>query len=110
MKIILTNAFSLNILAVDCLIDIASLSIDEVRRILDQSPWVSAIGHEDTAAIINNLLELRREVTCNRVTITLKPGDIVIVAQYIGPRLPEGTTTLPEGSQISFKRVEVYLG
>lgn len=107
MKITLTNAFSLNMLAIDCQLDIATLAVDDVRLILDQFPWVSAIGHADTAAMVGNLLELRREVTCNRVTVSIKPGDVVIVAQYTGPRLPEGTTVLPEGSQIVFKRVVV---
>jgi hypothetical protein len=106
MKIILTNAFSLNMLDDDCQLDIFTLNIDQVKLILKQIPWESAIGHADTAAMVGNLLGI--DIPCNRVTITMEQGNPIIVAQYVGPRLPEGTTVLPEGSNIIFKRVEKF--
>jgi hypothetical protein len=54
----------------------------------------SCIGHEDLARLIG--------VKCNRCSVTLALGEIFLVAQYIGPRLPEGTTVLPEGSHIKW--------
>jgi hypothetical protein len=46
-------------------------------------------------------------LACNRVNVSLKPGDAAIVGQYIGPRLPEGATTLPEGATIKWLLTEV---
>jgi hypothetical protein len=106
MKVILTNAFSLNMLADDCLLDVATLTVDQVKLILSEIEWESAIGHEDTAAIVGNLLGMA--VQCNRTTVVMERDTPVIVAQYVGPRLPEGSTTLPEGSKIIFKRVEKF--
>ena len=42
-----------------------------------------------------------------RISVTLQPGDVLYVAQLRGGRLPEGTTTLPEGFGFDWVRVEV---
>ncbi|MEM4206792.1 MAG: DUF1874 domain-containing protein [Nitrososphaerota archaeon] len=100
----LVNAFSLNMLAKeDCVLRIQPLSKEEVVRLAADA--VSAVGHQDTAAIF--AAELGVPVQCDRRTVTLNQGDQAIVGQYIGPRLPEGTTTLPEGAQIAWRLVEV---
>jgi len=62
--------------------------------------FTSAIGHADTAAVVGNILDL--PVQANRVSVKLEQGDNLIVAQYSGPRLPEGSTSLPEGASIKF--------
>lgn len=46
-------------------------------------------------------------VAYNRVNLKLKPGDVLYVAQLVGGRLPEGTTTLPEGYSFKFLKVTV---
>ena len=61
---------------------------------------ISAIGHVDTCNIVNNLLETNLQV--NRASIKLGKNSSLIVAQYSGPRLPEGATKLPFGSEIKF--------
>ncbi len=55
------------------------------------------IGHSDLANILN--------VECNRVSISLKDGDELYVAQLVGGRLPEGTTTLPEGFSLKWYKI-----
>ena len=65
--------------------------------------FVSAVGHPDTANILAGMLG--KPVPCNRVSLALTRCDVLYVAQYIGPRLPEGTTVLPEGAKIDFVRV-----
>jgi len=73
------------------------------------------IGHQDLCNVLTkmvrdklpNLSQDWSGYQANRVTLSLEPGETVIVAQYIGERLPEGTTVLPEGSTISFFKVEV---
>lgn len=65
---------------------------------------VSAIGHEDTARLVSFLIG--RNVPAQRITIPqLNVGDVLLVAAYRGPRLPEGATTLPEGAEVVFFEV-----
>lgn len=65
--------------------------------------WISdlesAIGHQDTANILG--------IPMNRVSVTLKKGDVAYVAQLQGGRLPEGATTLPEGFSFKFFKVKI---
>jgi len=65
----------------------------------------SCIGHADTANVLSTLLQ--REIPCNRVTVQLKQNEKCIIAQYRGPRLPEGAISLPEGSKIEFFLVKM---
>jgi len=63
--------------------------------------WTSAIGHKDTAAVVSGLLG--QEIKENRLNVKLSDSrDSLLVAQYNGPRLPEGSTTLPAGAEIQF--------
>lgn len=68
-----------------------------VRPVLTGLQWQSAVGHADTATLLG--------VPCNRVSIAMQDGDTVFVAQYKGPRLPEGTTTLPEGAVFEWAKI-----
>ena len=65
----------------------------------------SVIGHADTARLVSDILGV--ELPANRATVKLQKGEKMIVAQYSGPRLPEGATSLPEGAMIEFVLVEV---
>jgi hypothetical protein len=76
-------------------------SPEQIRvRLADGEAFTSAVGHADTAAILGELLGVTLPV--NRVSIKLARGDTLFVGQYTGPRLPEGTTTLPEGASIEW--------
>lgn len=79
--------------------------VDDPRAWLKQRAgrdWeiVSAVGHSDTARIFSGILG--REVEPNRVSVRLEYGDIALIGQYVGPRLPEGATELPEGARIEW--------
>jgi hypothetical protein len=72
---------------------------------LDLSQAINSIGHPDTDAIIRGAIpELPKG---ERITISpdFKSGDILLVMQYKGSRLPEGATTLPEGSEFEIWEV-----
>lgn len=119
-KIFLLNAFSLQMLQGDATVRFTEVSREQVfntghweeRPFNDEGGiptdsgemfWVSdlesAIGHPDTAKVLG--------VEMNRVNVTLKKGDVAFVAQLQGGRLPEGSTTLPDGFSFKFIRVEV---
>jgi hypothetical protein len=65
----------------------------------------SVIGHADTAKVLSNLLGF--EVPVNRIAVKLSKFDVLYVAQVVGGRLPEGSTTLPDGFEIRFVEVRV---
>lgn len=89
----LLNAFSLQMLA-----DFpTSVKITEVESL--PSGLTSAIGHQDTANVLG--------VPMNRQNVSLKKGDTAFVAQLVGGRLPEGSTTLPEGFAFKFLKIEI---
>jgi hypothetical protein len=98
------NAFSLNMLPADLLP--ATISVQEVmlEEVASAAPEAtSAIGHQSLINILRSKFGLNIEA--NRISVSLSGEDVLYVVQYIGPRLPEGATTLPEGAQIKFLKV-----
>lgn len=93
MKTFLLNAFSLQMVDVPC-----NVYFEEVDELPDG--LTSAIGHADTAHVLG--------VEPNRINVHLSKGDVAYVAQLQGGRLPEGSTTLPDG--FSFKFIKVTVG
>ena len=76
-----------------------TISFRPIRPEEVPADFVSAIGHQDTAVLVSNLLG--RPVPANRVSVPpLQSGDTHFVVLYQGPRLPEGTTRLPEGATL----------
>lgn len=60
----------------------------------------SYIGHRDLADLLTSMLGVT--IGTNRSNYTYEDGDVIAVAQYVGPRLPEGTNRLPDGAEIRF--------
>ena len=102
----LTNGFSLNMLGFGGLTYGTQIQVKPVSAgMVARFPLKSGIGHADTAGIVSAILG--RDILPNRANIDIAPGDAVIVAQYLGPRLPEGATVLPEGAAIKFALVTI---
>ena len=99
----LLNAFSLNMIVGNA--DIVVREITKGVAASLASSCISAVGHADTAAVFSSVLGV--EIPCNRATVALKDGDVALVGQYSGPRLPEGATSLPEGATIKWVVVGV---
>ena len=106
MSIYLSNAFSLSMIAHlgHCDLDVTTNICNYQQMVEDLKP-ISVVGHEDTANLFSNLLGM--PIPMNRVSITLNKGDTLIVGQYSGARLPEGTSVLPEGASITWTCVHV---
>ena len=105
---LLVNAFSLNMLPAKGTMSINAtpVSLEEARDILATYGVESAVGHSDTANLLTGLLGI--PVYAERRTVTIpEDGAYMMVAQYSGPRLPEGATTLPEGATITWWMVRV---
>ena len=101
MAIYLSNAFSLSMIAHlgHCDLDVTTNICNYQQMVEDLKP-TSIVGHQDTANLFSNILGV--DVPMNRVSITLNKGDTLIVGQYSGARLPEGTSVLPEGASITW--------
>ena len=98
MKKYLVNAFSIQMLQKGGLVRFEEIDATEVP-----ADVVSAIGHADTANALTNMLGF--PVSMNRINVVLDENTELYVAQLVGGRLPEGTTTLPEGFAFKFYRV-----
>jgi hypothetical protein len=83
---------------------ISGCSLRYAREWVAKGPWQSCVGHADTALLLSELLST--EVLMRRVSTSLVHGDSILVAQYNGPRLPEGCKTLPEDAKIRWYEVE----
>jgi hypothetical protein len=108
-QLYLANAFSINMLPRENRIyEFIIISPFEAAALLYvlRDRVTNIIGHADTAAVVEQVL--RAEVGAlklpepQRLTVQLAIADEVLVAQYTGPRLPEGATQLPEGARIEF--------
>ena len=110
--IYIANAFSLGMLhSMPATLRVADIHLPQVRELLSNSQWQSAVGHETTAKLLSQLLGI--EIPYNRVQLKLNSGDRVIVFQ-INKRLPEATSLSEEdlkeilhSSMWSLKLVEV---
>lgn len=103
----LCNAFSIQMLPLHRRAEVIfdPMSPTEAAAELTFGEWTSAIGHADTARIVGKMMGL--DVPMNRVNVELKGDDVLIVAQVVGGRLPEGATELPEGIDIVFWAVRL---
>ena len=97
MPVYLLNAFSFNMISKDDLKSGVTVETEMVESLPDG--LTSAVGHADPARILG--------VEPNRVSVSLRKGDVAYVAQYYGARLPEGATELPEGAEFVFLKVTV---
>ena len=75
---------------------------EEARVCLAQG-FVSAMGHEASASFLAALLGL--DVPCNRIAVTMQPGDSALVLR-LNARLPEGKVLSAE----EMKAVNFELG
>ncbi len=62
-------------------------TIREIKELLQNYPFISAIGHESTANVLSQLLGFH--IPANRITVFMDAGDIGIHF-FLKARLPEG--------------------
>jgi len=98
------NAFSLNMLpswATGGSLRFQRLTLEQAQAEVCHQGYISVVGHADVAVLFTEALGV--SVPISRINAELLPGseyDQILIGQYVGPRLPEGTTTLPEGAEI----------
>ena len=86
MTVYLANAFSLSMLTPPATVKVTEVGAEDVKRLLING-FTSAIGHEATAKIVTSRIGVSVQV--NRISVQLRPGDLLVVFQLL-TRLPEG--------------------
>lgn len=76
------------------------INLESAKSLLESHEVESYVGHQDTAVILSSILG--KNIAFNRANAELTKDDLVLVCAYKGPRLPEGTTTLPQGATFDF--------
>jgi hypothetical protein len=111
-KLYVSNAFSLNMLSFpNAAVQIVSVALEVAKSILlaaAEGSVESIVGHADTALLFSNALGT--VIPFNRVSVNFDGPTALLIGQYIGPRLLEGTTELPAGSRIEWKLVSIIPG
>jgi len=85
----------------DVIIRVREVKVDDVKKLLQNNQFKSAIGHTSTSNLLSRMLEI--EVPVNRVNIKLTENDKLIVFQLTA-RLEEGRVlTEEEIASLPFK-------
>lgn len=113
------NAFSLQMVQ-DCAVEVKSIDAETAKGCIVASLICGkaqfCIGHADTARVaaqsLNEIagleeVEFTEEQMFHRVNVNLGSGDVLLVMQVVGGRLPEGCAELPEGVQLQWRMVTV---
>ena len=109
MRVYLSNAFSMTMLeSPQATIKVKEIPKEKVVDYLNIADEViSVIGHPDTAELLTELLG--KHIETRRVSITIKPGDVLIVAQLMGERKPVKEMTLEEIKKYPIKFYEITI-
>lgn len=99
------NVFSLGMVRGSGSLRWTELTSGQAGRILHGKEIESYVGHADHARLMSS--DVGFEIAHSRRQLALGPGDVLLVGQYDGPRLPEGASSLPEGATIRWVLVTV---
>ncbi len=83
-------------------VELRRVSVEEAREIVHKTRWESAIGHEGSAVVLSELLDVK--IPVNRRSIFLKKGDMGLHF-FLKKRLPEGAILSAE----ELKKLDFWL-
>jgi len=87
-KIVVANAWSINMLSKKSLVSFEPITLEEVKEIIKNADEIlSIVGHVGTASVFSQLLDT--EIKHNRVMYKMDKSDLMIVG-VLGTQLPEG--------------------
>ena len=100
-RTVILNAFSMQMLSADISLRFQPISAVMAEVVLDEAFKIeSFIGHEDFSFLVSE--DLHHTIPFNRGFYKFDSKDIVLVAQLVGGRLPEGCKNIPEGMSIKY--------
>lgn len=101
----LANAFDMYMLYKDSTVKFTKITLDQVKKELLDDNVESYINDKDLASVLTNQFGI--PVVENPWCFIAEKNEKFIIADYRGPALSEGATSLPEGAKITFWLVEV---
>jgi len=109
-RIVVSNAFSPNMLEKSELVAVLRLDIDNAKWLVNEAyrngrPIISIVGHQSTASLLSQILGI--EVPVNRVDYKLSEYDLLLVFT-IPVRLPEGKVLTDEEIRQIADKMNVY--
>jgi len=81
------------------------VGVEEVRALLSNG-FVSTVGHQATASALSKILGVN--VPTNRVSITLQPGDTLVIFQLAIGRLAPGQELTEQDILNAFSQGKAY--
>lgn len=114
-RIYVMNAFSFNMMPSSCKGDIFYQEVTRAQAIFKIARNLEDLSFMITTEDIANVLshELGTEIKGgkeHRCSVSLQNGDKVLVCQYSGSRLPEGSKRLPPNANVRYFWLELYDG
>ena len=103
MTTYISNAFALSMIPDGATVRTRIVDLPSIAHKLSNP--VSVVGHADTAEVFQGMLGI--PIAHNRVTVKMTEKDTLYVGQLTGGRLPEGSTSLPEGFEIKWVCVQI---
>ena len=109
-KYIVSNAFSVNMMEAGRfhLVEFCPITKERFIETLKEEEWESSIGHQSMADLLSEMTGITIPMNRSSNKINCSQDGYILLAQYTGPRLPEGAIELPEGADIQFYVVHVY--
>lgn len=78
MRVVVANAFSVNMLKESALVRFQKITVEEAKRIIRDCDFIlSVVGHRSTARVISRVLGVRIDVSRREYTLT--NDDILLV-------------------------------
>lgn len=88
MRIVVSNAFSLNMLNSGVDLRFRKIDLEKAREIVKRHEIISVVGHESTARFLTEVLGV--PIVMNRTEYKFNENEDVILVAQIKTRLPEG--------------------
>jgi len=86
----------------EAVVKLQKISIEEAKQLLQNNHFISAIGHESTAKLLSQLLNI--DISMNRTVIYFEKGDIGLHF-FLKTRIPEGKVL----SESELKQLDFWL-
>jgi len=109
-RIVVANAFSVNMVDKSDIFAIIKLDINRSKTVIDSASKsnteiVSIVGHESTAKLLSKILGI--DIPVNRANYTISENDMLLVFT-VSERLPEGKVLTDEEINQYINKINVY--
>ena len=98
--------FLLPMLTCNMAVTIDAITQKAAAGIILEYDMVSIISRDDICLLINN--KLGTNFIVNQLPVIFEPGDLLLIAHYVGPRLENGSTEFPPRAKIKWYLADFF--